>query len=112
MFPLSIQVGPSWDCQPLSYSITVRHQQAESSRISGLKRWSTYVVETKQLASQVTRKFKHFLWLYDRLAELFPCISLPPLPVKQYSGVLCVGRGGVDVRGCGVWRASTLLSFV
>ena len=85
------QVGPSWDCQPPKYSITVRYQKVES-RSSSVKRWSTYLVETKQLACRVTRKFKHFLWLYDKLAELFPCISLPPLPVKQYSGMckMCI----------------------
>ena len=83
---LGFQVGPAWDCHPPAYTITVRHQDALDSRHSGAKRWSAYLVETRQLGSRVTRKYKHFLWLYDKLAELFPCISLPPLPVKQYSG--------------------------
>jgi len=38
------------------------------------------------LGAIVSRRYKHFLWLYDRLADLFPCLSLPPMPVKQYSG--------------------------
>lgn len=83
-FVFWFQVGPAWDCYPPTYSISVKHE----SRSSGLKRWSSYIVETKQLNSSVTRKYKHFLWLYDKLAEVFPCISLPPLPVKQYSGNL------------------------
>lgn len=29
------------------------------------------------------RKYKHFLSLYDQLAEKVPCISLPPPPIKQ-----------------------------
>ena len=58
----------------------------EKTRFSGLKQYTMYDVETKELNSCVTRKYKQFLWLYDRLAEGFPCVSLPPLPVKQFSG--------------------------
>ena len=56
------------------------------SRFSGMKHTTLYQVETQELGAIVTRKHKHFLWLYDRLAENFPCISLPPLPVKHLSG--------------------------
>lgn len=56
-------------------------------------------METRPLGSKVSRKYKHFLWLYDKLAELFPCISLPPLPVKQYSGKLV--SMGLAIEGCG-----------
>ena len=45
-----------------------------------------YEVETEQLGTRVARRYRHFLWLYDKLAELFPCLSLPPLPVKHFSG--------------------------
>ena len=51
----------------------------------GAKQLLTYVVETEEWNSSVTRKYKQFLWLYDKMAEGFPCISLPPLPVKQNS---------------------------
>ena len=34
----------------------------------------------------VGHRFKHFDWLYERLVEKFPCISVPPLPDKQLSG--------------------------
>ena len=51
-----------------------------------MKHVTLYDVDTKELGSCVARKYKQFLWLYDRLAENFPCISLPPLPVKRGSG--------------------------
>ena len=55
-----------------------------------MKHVTIYDVDTKELGSCVSRKYKQFLWLYDRLAENFPCISLPPLPVKQSSGIFNV----------------------
>lgn len=80
------KVGPRWDCLPPTLTITIKELPPEKTRFSGVKQHSVYDVETKELSSCVTRKYKHFLWLYDRLAEGFPCVSLPPLPVKQFSG--------------------------
>uniref|UniRef100_A0A663N7S6 PX domain-containing protein n=1 Tax=Athene cunicularia TaxID=194338 RepID=A0A663N7S6_ATHCN len=36
--------------------------------------------------SCVHRRYKHFDWLYGRLAEKFPVISVPHLPEKQATG--------------------------
>ena len=33
---------------------------------------------------QVQRRFKHFAWLHDRLVDSYPCICVPPLPVKDF----------------------------
>ncbi len=35
---------------------------------------------------QVSRRYKHFDWLHERLLEKFSCIVIPPLPDKQISG--------------------------
>ena len=35
---------------------------------------------------QVSRRYKHFDWLHERLVEKFPCIPVPPLPDKQIQG--------------------------
>ena len=45
---------------------------------------------TQELKTCVQRKYKHFLWLYDQMAEKFPCISLPPLPIKH--AVVATGK--------------------
>lgn len=76
-------MGPRWNCQPPKLTVVIRSLQTEG-RFGGMN--TVYEVKTRELASCVQRHYKHFLWLYDRLAELFPCISLPPMPVKQFSG--------------------------
>ena len=35
----------------------------------------------------VSRRFKHFDWLYCRLLEKFTCLSIPPIPDKQITGL-------------------------
>ena len=32
---------------------------------------------------KVTRRFKHFAWLHERLVRMFPCINIPAIPEKQ-----------------------------
>jgi hypothetical protein len=82
---VSIEVGPRWKSRPPKLTVVVKEPQTEP-RFSGMKHVTLYDVDTRELGSCVPRKYKQFLWLYDRLAENFPCISLPPLPVKQGSG--------------------------
>ena len=73
---LPVQGGPAWDCHPPVLTVAIRHMQTES-RFSGIKHTMVYGVETEELDTCVARRYKHFLWLYDRMAELFPCLSLP-----------------------------------
>lgn len=35
---------------------------------------------------QVSRRYKHFDWLHERLSEKYCIIPIPPLPDKQISG--------------------------
>ena len=35
---------------------------------------------------QVSRRYKHFDWLHDRLEEKFTTLAIPPLPDKQVTG--------------------------
>jgi len=35
---------------------------------------------------QVSRRYKHFDWLHERLVEKYCTIAIPPLPEKQISG--------------------------
>ena len=35
---------------------------------------------------QVSRRYKHFDWLHERLVEKFTFIAVPPLPDKQIQG--------------------------
>lgn len=36
---------------------------------------------------QVSRRYKHFDWLHERLEAKFTCIPIPPLPDKALSGM-------------------------
>ena len=44
----------------------------------------------KNTGVAVSRRYKHFDWLYDRFLEKFTLISVPPLPDKQITGKLTV----------------------
>ena len=92
---LAPQVGPRWNGRPPSLTVVVKEPQTEP-RFSVMKQVTLYDVETKELGSCVTRKYKQFLWLYDRLAENFPCVSLPHLPVKQGSGKIEFYYNGLE----------------
>ena len=37
---------------------------------------------------QVSRRYKHFDWLHERLVEKYTFIPIPPLPDKQIQGKL------------------------
>jgi len=36
---------------------------------------------------QVTRRYKQFDWLHQRLADKFTTVAIPPLPGKQITGL-------------------------
>lgn len=57
----------------------------ESIRIS---QFYFYVQLTK---AHVSRRYKHFDWLYCRLVAKYPCVRIPPLPEKAITGkYVCV----------------------
>jgi len=35
---------------------------------------------------QVSRRYKHFDWLHERLVEKYCTVAVPPLPEKQIAG--------------------------
>jgi len=38
----------------------------------------------------VSRRYKQFDWLQQRLVEKYSTIAIPPLPEKQIAGKICV----------------------
>jgi len=39
---------------------------------------------------QVSRRYKHFDWLHERLATKYCTVAVPPLPEKQIAGnIMC-----------------------
>lgn len=58
----------------------------KESKLKGLKSFIAYQLTPSFNSIQVSRRYKHFDWLYARLLEKFVSIPIPPLPDKHISG--------------------------
>lgn len=58
----------------------------KESKLKGLKSYIAYQLTPTFNNIQVSRRYKHFDWLHERLEEKFSLIPIPPLPDKQISG--------------------------
>lgn len=67
------------------YTVTVKSPKKES-KLKGLKTFIAYQLTPSFAGVQVSRRYKHFDWLHERLTEKFGVIAIPPLPDKQISG--------------------------
>lgn len=74
-----------WDSTSESYSCVVTSPKKES-KLKGLKSFIVYQLTPTFNNIQVSRRYKHFDWLHERLEEKFCFIPIPPLPDKQISG--------------------------
>lgn len=68
-----------------SYSCVVTSPKKES-KLKGLKSFIVYQLTPTFNNIQVSRRYKHFDWLHERLEEKYCFIPIPPLPDKQISG--------------------------
>lgn len=67
------------------YTVVVASPKKES-KLKGLKSFIAYQLTPSFNKIQVSRRYKHFDWLHERLTEKFSFIAVPPLPDKQISG--------------------------
>eukprot|EP00095_Tigriopus_kingsejongensis_P004504 maker-scaffold427_size174323-snap-gene-0.33 protein:Tk04504 transcript:maker-scaffold427_size174323-snap-gene-0.33-mRNA-1 annotation:"sorting nexin-9" len=75
----------SWlNAQP-PFSCAIASPKKES-KLKGLKSFIAYQLTPSFNNIQVSRRFKHFDWLHERLSEKFTFIPIPPLPDKQIQG--------------------------
>ncbi|XP_015764153.1 PREDICTED: sorting nexin-33-like [Acropora digitifera] len=58
----------------------------KKSKFKGIKSFIAYNITPSNTGVAVSRRYKHFDWLYDRFLEKFTLISVPPLPDKQITG--------------------------
>ncbi|KAH7729286.1 Variant SH3 domain containing protein [Aphelenchoides avenae] len=73
-----VQLGPNYTC-------TVDKPKKES-KLKGLKSFIAYSVTSSMSGIQVSRRYKHFDWLFEQLANKYILIPIPPLPEKQVAG--------------------------
>ncbi|XP_014255433.1 sorting nexin-9 [Cimex lectularius] len=58
----------------------------KESKLKGLKSFIVYQITPSFNNIQVSRRYKHFDWLHERLEEKYSFVPIPPLPEKQISG--------------------------
>ncbi|XP_041973096.1 sorting nexin lst-4 [Aricia agestis] len=75
----------AWTPVTQPYSVTVASPKKES-KFKGIKSFIAYQLTPSFNNIQVSRRYKHFDWLHERLQEKFTLIPIPPLPDKQISG--------------------------
>ncbi|XP_071000575.1 sorting nexin-18-like, partial [Oncorhynchus clarkii lewisi] len=79
------QYGPEWQENPYPFSCTI-DDPTKQTKFKGMKSYIAYKLTPTHTQTQVNRRYKHFDWLYARLVEKFPVISVPHIPEKQATG--------------------------
>uniref|UniRef100_A0A8C7W3V6 Sorting nexin n=1 Tax=Oncorhynchus mykiss TaxID=8022 RepID=A0A8C7W3V6_ONCMY len=79
------QYGPEWQENPYPFACTI-DDPTKQTKFKGMKSYIAYKLTPTHTQTQVNRRYKHFDWLYGRLVEKFPVISVPHIPEKQATG--------------------------
>ncbi|KAM4615986.1 sorting nexin-18a [Polymixia lowei] len=79
------QYGPEWQENPYPFACTI-DDPTKQTKFKGMKSYMSYKLTPTHTQNQVNRRYKHFDWLYARLVEKFPVISVPHIPEKQATG--------------------------
>ncbi|KAH8395258.1 hypothetical protein KR222_004390 [Zaprionus bogoriensis] len=74
-----------WTPNDQPYTVIVASPKKES-KFKGMKTFIAYQLTPSFNNISVSRRYKHFDWLHERLADKFCLIPVPPLPDKQISG--------------------------
>ncbi|KAL2307059.1 hypothetical protein Nmel_005013 [Mimus melanotis] len=77
--------GPEWQENPYPFQCSIE-DPTKQTKFKGMKSYIAYKLVSSHTGKQVHCRYKHFNWLYGRLAEKFPVISVPHLPEKQVTG--------------------------
>ncbi|KAK3514844.1 hypothetical protein QTP70_033778 [Hemibagrus guttatus] len=79
------QYGPEWQENPYPFACTI-DDPTKQTKFKGMKSYISYKLTPTHTQNPVNRRYKHFDWLYTRLVEKFPVISVPHIPEKQATG--------------------------
>jgi sorting nexin-9/18/33 len=74
-----------WESVTPPYSCTIASPKKDT-KFKGLKSFIAYQLTPSFNNIQVSRRYKHFDWLHERLTAKFSYIPIPPLPDKQITG--------------------------
>jgi sorting nexin-9/18/33 len=76
---------PVWEPNPTPFEVKVLNPKKQS-KFRGIKTFIAYEVVRSDTGQAVSRRYKHYDWLHDRLVNKFTFLSVPPLPDKQFYG--------------------------
>ncbi|XP_024131405.1 sorting nexin-18a [Oryzias melastigma] len=79
------QYGPEWQENPYPFTCAI-DDPTKQTKFKGMKSYISYKLTPTHTQNPVNRRYKHFDWLYARLVEKFPVISVPHIPEKQATG--------------------------
>lgn len=74
-----------WSNSPEPFTCIINAPE-KKSKYKGMKSFIAYNITPSNTGVVVSRRYKHFDWLYNRFVEKFTSISIPPLPDKQITG--------------------------
>jgi len=85
VFIYQTSVGFTWNQPESYYNVTIASPKNES-KFGGLKTFTAYQLTPSNTNIVVSRRYKQFDWLHERLVDKFTLIPIPPLPGKQQAG--------------------------
>lgn len=84
-FVVNTENGYFWKQIRDPYTVRVASPKKET-KFKGMKSFIAYQLTPSFNNIAVSRRYKHFDWLHERLVDKFCLIPIPPLPDKQISG--------------------------
>uniref|UniRef100_UPI00398E6EA6 sorting nexin-18-like n=1 Tax=Pristiophorus japonicus TaxID=55135 RepID=UPI00398E6EA6 len=74
--------GPEWQENPYLFACSV-DEPSQQTKFKGIKSYIPYHLVPSHTQCPVNWRYKQFDWLYGRLVQKFPVISVPHIPEKQ-----------------------------
>lgn len=78
-------IGYMWNQLESTYHVNIASPKNES-KFGGLKTFTAYQLTPSNTNIVVSRRYKQFDWLHERLEAKYTVIPIPPLPGKQQTG--------------------------
>jgi sorting nexin-9/18/33 len=82
---LSPEQTPMWEPSSEPFTVEIRDPE-KKKKFKGMKSFTAYRIVPSSTGRMVSRRYKHYDWLHQRLVEKFTVTAVPPLPDKQYYG--------------------------
>uniref|UniRef100_UPI00398F56C2 sorting nexin-18-like n=1 Tax=Pristiophorus japonicus TaxID=55135 RepID=UPI00398F56C2 len=94
--------GPEWQENPYPFACSI-DEPIKQTKFKGIKSYISYCLVSSHTQCLVNRHYKHFDWLYSRLVEKFPVISVPHIVEKQATGCFEEDFSSKRKKGLNLW---------